>query len=105
MTSPGCGCTRTTRISPAFRPNAFAEWRGLSMSSSIWIQCAGDSSKQRLGVSAWRVIEAQHHVSTRKLVDSAEEQELLEELIESSKPPAVAGVRLHYLPSTPFRYP
>lgn len=75
------------------------------MSSSIWTQCAGDSRKQRLALSAWRVIEAQHHVSTRKLVDSAEEQELLEELIDGAKPPAIAGARLHYLLSTPFRYP
>ena len=47
-------------------------------------------------------------VSTRRLVDSREEQELLEELIEGSKPPfpdstGVSG--LHYLLSTPFRYP
>lgn len=75
------------------------------MSSSIWMQCEGDSRTQRLALSVWRVIEAQHHVSTRKLVDTAEEQELLEELIENSKPPAVAATRLHYLLATPFRYP
>ncbi|MBC8087414.1 MAG: RES family NAD+ phosphorylase [Phycisphaerae bacterium] len=56
-------------------------------------------------MTAWRVVEAQHHVSTRKLVSSAEEQELLEELLERSKPPAVAPAQLHYLLTTPFRYP
>jgi hypothetical protein len=51
------------------------------------------------------VVEAQHQVSTRKLVDSAEEQALLEDLIEGVKPPDATGGRLHYLLFTPFRYP
>lgn len=75
------------------------------MSSSIWMQCEGDSRKQSIEITAWRVVEAQHQLSTRKLVDSAEEQILLEEMIESSKPPAIAAHQLHYLWSTPFRYP
>jgi hypothetical protein len=50
-------------------------------------------------------VEAQHQVSTRKLVDSAEEQALLEELIDSAKPPDITRGRLHYLLFTPFRYP
>lgn len=56
----------------------------------------------------WRVVEAQHVVSTRKLVDSAAEQELLEELIERAKPPRPPEPELeglHYLLATPFRYP
>jgi hypothetical protein len=53
----------------------------------------------------WRLVEAQHHVSTLKLVDSVAEQALLEELIEGSKPPVPPDCRhLHYLLSTPFRY-
>jgi hypothetical protein len=51
------------------------------------------------------VVESQHQVSTRKLVDSTEEQILLEELIDSVKPPDITRGRLHYLLSTPFRYP
>jgi hypothetical protein len=51
------------------------------------------------------VVEAQHLLSTRKLVDTAEEQMLLEEMIEQSKPPAVGGAKLNYLLFTPFRYP
>jgi hypothetical protein len=51
------------------------------------------------------VVEAQHQVSTRKLVDSADEQMMLEELIERVKPPDATGGRLHYLLFTPFRYP
>lgn len=75
------------------------------MSSSIWTRCAGDSELRRLRLSPWRAVEAQHQLSTRKLVDSAEEQELLEELIEGVKPPDRTGGRLHYLLFTPFRYP
>ncbi|MEO8621407.1 MAG: RES family NAD+ phosphorylase [bacterium] len=75
------------------------------MSSSIWTRCAGDSELRALRLSPWRVVEAQHQVSTRKLVDSADEQALLEELIEGVKPPDQTGGRLHYLLFTPFRYP
>jgi len=75
------------------------------MSSNIWTRCAGDSELRALRLSPWRVVEAQHQVSTRKLVDSADEQELLEELLERVKPPDTTGGRLHYLLFTPFRYP
>jgi hypothetical protein len=75
------------------------------MSSSIWTRCAGDSRLRPLRVDAWRVVEAQHQVSTRKLVDTAAEQILLEELIDRVKPPDPTAGGLHYLLSTPFRYP
>ncbi|MEO6528937.1 MAG: RES family NAD+ phosphorylase [Gemmatimonadaceae bacterium] len=75
------------------------------MSSSIWTRCAGDSELRALRLSPWRVVEAQHQLSTRKLVDSADEQVLLEELIERVKPPDDTSGRLHYLLFTPFRYP
>jgi RES domain len=75
------------------------------MSSSIWTRCAGDSELRPLRLTAWRAVEAQHQVSTRKLVDSAEEQHLLEELIDRAKPPDLTQGRLHYLLFTPFRYP
>jgi hypothetical protein len=75
------------------------------MRSSIWTECAGDSELRPLRLSAWRAVEAQHLVSTRKLVDTLEEQALLEELIDRAKPPATTRATLHYLLSTPFRYP
>lgn len=75
------------------------------MSSSIWTRCAGDSRLAPLSLTAWRVVEAQHLVSTRKLVDSTEEQEILESLIDRVKPPENTRSRLHYLLFTPFRYP
>jgi len=75
------------------------------MSSSIWTRCAGDSEIRPLRLSPWRVVESQHQVSTRKLVDTLAEQALLEELIDRAKPPDVTFGRLHYLLATPFRYP
>lgn len=75
------------------------------MSSNIWTRCAGDSELRTLRLSPWRVVEAQHQVSTRKLVDTLEEHELLEELIDRAKPHDNTRGRIHYLLSTPFRYP
>lgn len=75
------------------------------MSSSIWTRCAGASELRPLRCSPWRAVEAQHQVSTRKLVDTAEEQILLEELIDRAKPPDLTRGRMHYLLATPFRYP
>ena len=75
------------------------------MSSSIWTRCAGDSEIRELRLDPWRAVEAQHQLSTRKLVGSADEQIVLEELIEGAKPPDRAQGRRHYLLSTPFRYP
>lgn len=75
------------------------------MSSPIWM---ADALRSEIGPwrrSVWRMVEAQHVVSTRKLVDSLTEQELLEDLIEASKPPLPPECRnLDYLLSTPFRY-
>lgn len=75
------------------------------MSSTIWTQCAGNSEAGPLDVTAWRAVEAQHQVATRKLVDSLEEQALLESILEDHKPPAATDRTLHYLLHTPFRYP
>lgn len=51
-------------------------------------------------------MEAQHVVATLPLVDSVEEQALLEKLLDESKPALPAGCEgLHWLLFTPFRYP
>ena len=53
----------------------------------------------------WRLVEAQHRVSTLKLVDTLAEQAVLEEVLEASKPPIPEACRgLDYLLGTPFRY-
>src|ERR1041384_5808829 len=78
------------------------------MSPTIWTQCGAKSNFRELSLDAWRVVEAEHMVATRKLVDSDEEQALLEDLIERAKPPARREPEfegLHYLLATPFRYP
>jgi hypothetical protein len=75
------------------------------MSRSIWTACAGASEIERLQLTALRAVEAQHQVSTRKLVDSLEEQHLLETLIDAAKPPSQSRAGLHVLLATPFRYP
>jgi hypothetical protein len=55
--------------------------------------------------SVWRVVEAQHLISTRRLVSSNEDQALLETLVEQVKPAMPAQVRdWPYLLQTPFRY-
>lgn len=53
----------------------------------------------------WRAVEAQHRVATLRLVDDLDEQVLLEQLLEASKPPLPPGSQaVHFLVSTPFRY-
>jgi hypothetical protein len=53
-----------------------------------------------------RLVESQEQVATTSLVDNLAEQSLLEDLLESSKPPRRPGTeRLHYLLASPFRYP
>jgi hypothetical protein len=75
------------------------------MSSSIWTDSAAASEVRPLALHAWRVVESQHHISTRKLVDSDAEQAVLEAVLERHKPPVREGGHLHYLLFTPFRYP
>ena len=51
------------------------------------------------------MVEAQHTASTMKIVDSDDEQNLLESLLEGSKPAQLATTQgLDYLLATPFRY-
>ena len=51
------------------------------------------------------MVEAQHLVSTSKLVDTRAEQELLEDILEVHKPPVPKeAADLHYLLFSPFRY-
>lgn len=75
------------------------------MSLPIWTPAALSSEARAYAGPVWRLVEAQHRVSTLKLVDTLEEQALLEDLLEESKPmlpPECAG--LDYLLATPFRY-
>jgi hypothetical protein len=76
------------------------------MSSPTWTPAGLSSELRPYERLVWRLVEAQHVVSTRKLVDSLAEQATLEDLIEATKPAIPNECRgLHYLLSTPFRYP
>jgi hypothetical protein len=75
------------------------------MSSPIWTPDALSSEARVYSGTAWRIVEAQHYVSTMKLVDTVAEQDVLEALLETTKPPfppECAG--LDFLLATPFRY-
>jgi len=70
-----------------------------------WTRAALSSERRRMSGVCWRVVEAQHRISTMKLVDTLAEQSALESLVEATKPPLPPDCRhLHYLLATPFRY-
>ena len=75
------------------------------MSSPIWTHVALSSEFRHHAGPCWRLVEAQHRVSTLKLSDTLAEQALLEELIENTKPAIPPECRhLDFLLATPFRY-
>ncbi len=75
------------------------------MSSTIWTPPALSSEASAWRGQVWRMVESQHIASTMKLVDSLDEQDLLESLLESSKPRRSGDANgLDYLLATPFRY-
>lgn len=64
------------------------------------------SDTKPLNILCQRMVESQESVATNEIVDTLEEQALLEELLEKSKPNLPkATLGLHYLLATPFRYP
>lgn len=75
------------------------------MSPPTWTPVALRSEVAPYAGLAWRLVEAQHIVATQKLVDSLEEQAVLEDILEETKPPVPEACRdLDYLLSTPFSY-
>ncbi|ADZ72388.1 RES family NAD+ phosphorylase [Polymorphum gilvum] len=75
------------------------------MSSPIWTRVALSSEFRRFDGACWRLVEAQHRVSTLKLTDTLAEQALLENLVEETKPAIPPECRhLDFLLATPFRY-
>lgn len=75
------------------------------MSSPTWTARAVASEAARTRLALWRAVEAQHGAATMALVDSVEEQHVLERVLEDGKPAIPAAARrLHYLLFTPFRY-
>jgi hypothetical protein len=75
------------------------------MSLPIWTPAALRSEARPRQGRCWRLVEAQHRASTMKLVDRLDEQTLLEEELERTKPPVPPECqRLSWLLATPFRY-
>lgn len=72
------------------------QWRGISLVDHV------SPIRGRLH----RIVESQEQVATVDIVDTLEEQGLLEQLLDRSKPALRPGSdHLHYLLMSPFRYP
>jgi hypothetical protein len=74
--------------------------------TDIWSAIAAEVQPRPLTGEILRLVESQEQVATNRLVATLAEQDLLESMLEASKPPLPRGaVRLDYLLATPFRYP
>src|SRR4051794_5546313 len=72
-----------------------------------WLRNSIAESQSDVSLKSWRAVEAQHLVSTLRITNNdPEQQDLLERILEESKPPLPSeAIGLHYLLATPFRYP
>lgn len=76
------------------------------MVKPLWENSTYQQTLTTIDVNAWRMIEAQEVTATRKLVNTYDEQVILEDLIETSKPTLAQPIETyHPLLYTPFRYP
>jgi hypothetical protein len=71
----------------------------------MWTPDALRSEARPWNSDLWRAVESQAKISTMRLTDTLAEQELLEAVLERSKPSWPDECQgLHYLLATPFRY-
>lgn len=71
----------------------------------MWTSTALASEHRRYRGTVWRLVEAQHRISTNRLARDVAEQEMLELLAEEVKPELPSSARhLDYLLAAPFRY-
>ncbi len=71
-----------------------------------WDALVRDTPPTRLKGTLHRMVEDQEQIATWSLVSSLPDQQLLEEMLDASKPPLPEAAQgLHYLLATPFRYP
>jgi len=74
--------------------------------TDIWAACGAQAQPRLMAGEILRLVESQEQIATNRLVSTLAEQELLEEMLEASKPPLPKGAaQLDYLLATPFRYP
>jgi hypothetical protein len=72
----------------------------------IWQVCEEKIRRIPLAGTIYRIVESQEQIATHHLVDDLEEQAVLENLLENTKPPPPKNsTHFHYLLYTPFRYP
>lgn len=73
----------------------------------LWAECNGADHIRPIQGVLHRLVESQEQAATLGYVNTLDEQALLEELLEASKPkyPQTVVAELHYLLKTPFRYP
>lgn len=72
----------------------------------LWETCRGAACIEPVEGIAFRLVESQEQVATRSMVDTLEEQSVLEELLDEGKPPYPPNSEgYHYLLTAPFRYP
>jgi hypothetical protein len=72
----------------------------------LWDTCNGAQQIGHLKGTLYRLVESQEQVATLGYVDTLDEQALLEEMLENTKPVYREDLTAyHYLLSTPFRYP
>ncbi len=78
----------------------------LNSDMDIWAQSNAQQYITTISDDFVRIVESQQQIATIRIVDSLEEQAILESLLETTKPPVISNTgHLHYLFSTPFRYP
>jgi hypothetical protein len=71
----------------------------------MWTPIALASEFRSYSKTVWRVVEAQHRISTNRLTDDSAVQARLEELADAAKPDLPKAARgKHYLLASPFRY-
>lgn len=71
----------------------------------MWTPTALASEFRSYRRTVWRVVEAQHRISTNRLTANLADQKRLEELADAAKPDLPKSARgLHYLLASPFRY-
>ena len=76
------------------------------MSGNIWLQCQGAKQIKPIKGTLHRLVESQILATTMGFVDDLDEQFLLEQMIDETKPNYPPDAEnLHYLLKTPFRYP
>ena len=76
------------------------------MKSIDWDDCLDKVKPVTLRGQLFRVVESQEQIATSQLVEDFDEQAVLENMLEQTKPPLPrAAENLSYLLYTPFRYP